>query len=439
MQPNARFSSHIRDENSTSKSLFLFSSEAHYVQQVMSSKDAGEVSPRQTPPQPAKEAAPGTGGGDPAVHERGSSPKEGKAAPGMEEMMVLLRRLTTKVNMLEKAVTPRGAPVSPDQPLRRSVFRQAIEEGGSLGMQQMHVDELGGGHVGLGQQPLQLHAEPVMTTEPRVPPTREAKLALRAFDGNEVYKGLGAGFEQWALLFIEQVEMAEMAYRYRWTERANVNKFAEHLRGKAEKYFHQHVQRWWVTQPNLWFVMEQMNAAFRVNISNQQAMRMFSARKENSRTWNDHLLYVNALMGATNASPSLVLENVVKYADPDLKIAMMAKYDPTRPDPLQQASELVAWAQALKDEDKTFKGIGKDTVSAVTTGRKCYKCGNVGHIRRDCPEKERKNDGGDGSKIKWALAVQEHGLGTCDWILDSGASRHMVNDKTMLRDLCLMR
>ncbi|POM57760.1 Mitochondrial Carrier (MC) Family, partial [Phytophthora palmivora] len=361
----------------------------------------------------------------------------------MEEMMVLLRQLTTKVNVLEKAVTPRGAPVSPDQPLWRSVLRQAIEEGGSLGMQQMYLGEHGGGHMGLGIQTPGGWARAgnldheVDRGVPQYQAYRPApaKLALRVFDGSEVCKGLGAGFEQWALLFIEQVEMAEMAYRYRWTERTKVNKFAEHLRGKAEKYFHQHVQRWWATQPNLWFVMEQMNAAFRVNISNQQAMRMFSARKESSRTWNDHFLYLNALMGATNASPSLVLENVVKYAEPDLKIAMMAKYDPTRPDSLQQASELVAWAQALKDEDTTFKGIGKDTVSAVTTGRKCYKCGNVGHIRRDCPEKERKNNGGDGSKIKWALAVQERGLGTHDWILDSGASRHMVNDKTMLRDV----
>ncbi|KAE8895772.1 hypothetical protein PF002_g7872 [Phytophthora fragariae] len=70
----------------------------------------------------------------------------------MEEMMRLLRDLSTKVNKLEKAVTPRGAPVSPEQPLRRSVFRQAIEEGGSLGMHQMHLDELGGVQVGLGVQ-----------------------------------------------------------------------------------------------------------------------------------------------------------------------------------------------------------------------------------------------------------------------------------------------
>ncbi|KAI9989764.1 hypothetical protein PInf_020051 [Phytophthora infestans] len=37
----------------------------------------------------------------------------------------------------------------------------------------------------------------------RVPPAKDAKLFI------EVYKGLVSGFEQWALLFIEQIEMAE--------------------------------------------------------------------------------------------------------------------------------------------------------------------------------------------------------------------------------------
>ncbi|OWZ22592.1 Mitochondrial Carrier (MC) protein, partial [Phytophthora megakarya] len=128
-----------------------------------------------------------------------------------------------------------------------------------------------------------------------------------------VYKGLGSGFEQWALLFIEQVKMAELTHGYRWTERAKVNKFAKQLRGKAEKYFQQHVQRWWWTQQNLWFIMKQMQAAYRVNISNQQAMRLFSSRKEGSRTRNGHFLYLNAIINATNTS---ILENIVMYADP---------------------------------------------------------------------------------------------------------------------------
>ncbi|KAE8895632.1 hypothetical protein PF003_g20123 [Phytophthora fragariae] len=205
----------------------------------------------------------------------------------MEEMMRLLRDLSTKVNKLEKAVTPRGAPVSPEQPLRRSVFRQAIEEGGSLGMHQMHVDELGGVQVELGVQTpgawargkyfpnpdfrqavpqYQVHRPPPVYTrppqvpmdQPRVPPAKEAKLALRTFDGSEVYKGLGSGFEQWSMLLIEQVKMADLALGYRWAERAKVNKFAEHLRGRTEKSFQQHGQRWWGTQPNLWFIMDRI-------------------------------------------------------------------------------------------------------------------------------------------------------------------------------------
>ncbi|KAE9222087.1 hypothetical protein PF004_g12878 [Phytophthora fragariae] len=89
--------------------------------------------------------------------------------------------------------------------------------------------------------------------QPRFP---HAKLALRTDDGSEVYKGLGPGFEQWALLFIEQVEMAELAHSYRWVDRAKVNKLAEHLRGRTEKYFQQHGQMWWRTQSSLWFIIE---------------------------------------------------------------------------------------------------------------------------------------------------------------------------------------
>ncbi|KAE9221934.1 hypothetical protein PF005_g6921 [Phytophthora fragariae] len=178
--------------------------------------------------------------------------------------------------------------------------------------------------------PVDARPPQVPMDQPRVPPAKEAKLALRTFDGSEVYKGLGSGFEQWALLFIEQVEMAELTHGYRWAERAK------------------------------------MNAAFRVNISNRQAMKLLSSKKESTRTWNDHFLYLNAVMNASGASPTLVLENVVKYADPELKLAMMAKYDPARPDPLQQASELVNWAQSLADEEKPNKAMGRETAKETT-------------------------------------------------------------------------
>lgn len=60
---------------------------------------------------------------------------------------------------------------------------------------------------------------------------------MHNFDDREVYKGLGSGFEQWALLFIEQIEMAEQACEHRWPERYKVNKFGQQLRGTAEAFY----------------------------------------------------------------------------------------------------------------------------------------------------------------------------------------------------------
>ncbi|GMF17252.1 unnamed protein product [Phytophthora lilii] len=141
-------------------------------------------------------------------------------------------------------------------------------------------------------------------------------------------------------------------------------------------------------------------------------MRLLSARKKSSRTWNDHFLYLNALMSATLTSSTLVLENGVKYANPDLKLAVMAKYDPTWPDVLQQASELGSSsfrARPLK--------VSGSRLNAVTQGRNFYKCHEVGHIRRDCPQQKQKKDGDKESKSKWALVAHAGTSVSQSWIL----------------------
>ncbi|RAW26070.1 hypothetical protein PC110_g17531 [Phytophthora cactorum] len=151
------------------------------------------------------------------------------------------------------------------------------------------------------------HRQVTLHIEEKMPSARDANIALRNFDGS--------GFEQRALIFIEQIEMAEQACGYRWPERF---------------------------KPTLWFVVEQMQMSFRRTISTQQGMKLFAAKKDASRSWSEHFVYL--LMMATNASPTLVLKNIVKYADPELRHTLMAKCDLTRPDSLQQANELAMWA-----------------------------------------------------------------------------------------------
>lgn len=105
---------------------------------------------------------------------------------------------------------------------------------------------------------------------PRVPPTKDAKIILRTFNGVETYKGLGSGFKQWARQFCDEVTMGEEACGYRWAERFKVSKMGSLMRGKAETYFTSQVDVWWSSTPTLAYVIDQMDAAFSVHLTTQQ-------------------------------------------------------------------------------------------------------------------------------------------------------------------------
>lgn len=51
-----------------------------------------------------------------------------------------------------------------------------------------------------------------------------SKLMIGHLDGTKQYKGLGSGFRHRALLFIEAIEMVELACGYQWIQRMKVNK-----------------------------------------------------------------------------------------------------------------------------------------------------------------------------------------------------------------------
>ncbi|OWZ00573.1 hypothetical protein PHMEG_00028205, partial [Phytophthora megakarya] len=207
------------------------------------------------------------------------------------------------------------------------------------------------------------------------------------------------------------------------------------MSGTAERYYKRQVVTWWNQMPTLQFAKEKMLEAFRRSITPAQAMDLLVEPKSSKRSWPEHYMYLLAVLDACGTlSDYMVVGSIVQYAVPSMKLVLMAKVDGTRMDHLQHAEEIAHFAQSWERNFKA-KGLVKELVSAVSDGkqketRRCHKCGVVGHLRAACPNRE------DGSAPDFTLAVNELDMDNgMAWILDSGSSRHLVNNELWLKDV----
>ena len=147
-----------------------------------------------------------------------------------------------------------------------------------------------------------------------------------------------------------------------------------------------------------------------------------------------------AVSDACEGAKLIVLNNVVQYASSELRTVMMADYDFTRTDYLHQAEELSHFAQSVENDVRSRKAVGRDVVASISDHkpradtRKCYSCQKIGHIALNCKSKRSKTGKAD-VKEHFTLAVRDLDTSERDmWILDSGSSRHLISDESLLEN-----
>ena len=70
--------------------------------------------------------------------------------------------------------------------------------------------------------------------------------------------------------------------------------------------------------------MQRLLQTFNTKISPAQSIKLFTAPKASHRSWTDHFLYLTAVSDACGGANSLVLDNIVHYVDPHMRMTMLS-------------------------------------------------------------------------------------------------------------------
>ncbi len=77
-----------------------------------------------------------------------------------------------------------------------------------------------------------------------MPKNKDMKLQLAKFTAKETYKGLGTGVNEWVNRFVRQLERAQIASGFCWSEDINMDLLENHLEGNALEYWQIKRESW---------------------------------------------------------------------------------------------------------------------------------------------------------------------------------------------------
>uniref|UniRef100_M4BWJ9 Uncharacterized protein n=1 Tax=Hyaloperonospora arabidopsidis (strain Emoy2) TaxID=559515 RepID=M4BWJ9_HYAAE len=108
------------------------------------------------------------------------------------------------------------------------------------------------------------------------------------------------------------------------SEKIQVDIPGQNLKGIAKRYYNQQVEGWWEEEPTLAHAMQRLLHNFATKITSAQSMKMSTAAKSSRRICTEHYLYLVVISEARGGADNLVLDNIVYYADPAMRVSMLS-------------------------------------------------------------------------------------------------------------------
>ncbi len=296
-----------------------------------------------------------------------------------------------------------------------------------------------------------------------VPKNKDMKLPLAKFNAKETYKGLGTGINEWINWFARQLERAQMASGFWWSDSVKMDVLEDHLEGKALEYWQIKRPTW--TYTTLDKAMESLKMNYRCTLSDRQAMTLFDKVKPAHRGYKEHLNYLMQVNAAGGGHfDRNVLKSMVHRSGAELMSEISSKYERNRTDYIEHATELADYADELWNERSLNQYTGRpgrdgSSVNTVDSkkveSRTCHNCQRKGHVARDCKdrkkfseEKKRTNNIERADKESFAFSVGYKAKAkyttttessanvawhnSIEWILDSGCGRHLTGSPDLL-------